>query len=59
LLDTLFRTDRTDNPASAADDARKAAASFALYTGLSMLVGAFIAAVAGKIGGHHRDDLAV
>ena len=41
-----------------ADDARKAAARFSLYTAFSMLMGAFIAGVAGKIGGHHRDDLA-
>jgi len=40
----------------AADAARKAAASLALYTGFSMLVGAFIACVAGAIGGRQRDD---
>ena len=40
----------------AADAARKAAASLALYTGFSMLVGAFIACVAGAIGGRQRDS---
>ena len=39
----------------AADTARKAASSLALYTGFSMLVGAFIACVAGAIGGRQRD----
>jgi hypothetical protein len=39
----------------AADTARKTASSLALYTGFSMLVGAFIACVAGAIGGRQRD----
>lgn len=39
----------------AANVARKAAASFAAYTFFSMLIGAFIAAVAGAIGGRQRD----
>lgn len=38
-----------------ADLARKAASSFAIYTFFSMLVGAFIASVAGAIGGRQRD----
>lgn len=38
-----------------ADVARKAASSFALYTFFSMLVGAFVASVAGAIGGRQRD----
>lgn len=38
-----------------ADIARKAVSSFALYTFFSMLVGAFIASVAGAIGGRQRD----
>jgi hypothetical protein len=41
----------------AADTARKAARNLALVTAFSMLIGAFIAGVAAKIGGHHRDDL--
>jgi hypothetical protein len=39
----------------AANAARKAAASFAVYTFFSMLIGAFIASVAGAIGGRQRD----
>ncbi len=44
-----------DKAKQAADAARKAASSLALYTGFSMLVGAFIACVAGAIGGRQRD----
>jgi hypothetical protein len=44
-----------DTAKKAADTARKAASSLALYTGFSMLVGAFIACVAGAIGGRQRD----
>lgn len=40
---------------SAANAARKAAALFSIYTFFSMLVGAFIASVAGAIGGRQRD----
>ena len=39
----------------AAEAARKAGAYFALFTFLSMLIGAFIASVAAAIGGRHRD----
>jgi hypothetical protein len=39
----------------AADTARKAAAAFSIYTAVSMLIGAFIACVAGAIGGRQRD----
>ncbi len=46
------------NARQAADTARKAARDLALVTAFSMLIGAFIAGVAAKIGGHHRDDLA-
>ena len=41
----------------AADAARKASAVAALVTGLSLLIGAFIAAVAGALGGRARDEL--
>ena len=41
--------------AATADAARKAAIAFATFTGLSMVVGAFIAAVCGAIGGRLRD----
>jgi hypothetical protein len=40
----------------AADAARKAGAYFSLFTAISMIIGAFIAAVAGALGGRHRDD---
>jgi hypothetical protein len=41
----------------AADAARKAAAMLALFTALSMLIGAFVASAAAAYGGHLRDDL--
>ena len=40
----------------AADEARKAAAETAIYTALSMLIGAFIASVAAALGGRLRDE---
>lgn len=39
----------------AADAARKAAAAFATFTGLSLVIGAFVGSVAGAIGGRLRD----
>ena len=39
-----------------ADAARKAAAEVAIYTALSMLIGAFIASVAAALGGRLRDE---
>ena len=41
----------------AADTARKAGATASIMTALSLLVGAFIAAVAGALGGYYRDEL--
>jgi VIT1/CCC1 family predicted Fe2+/Mn2+ transporter len=41
---------------AAADDARKTAATAALYTALSLLIGAFIASVAAAVGGRLRDE---
>lgn len=38
-----------------ADQARKSAARLAMYTALSMLIGAFIAMTAAILGGRHRD----
>jgi hypothetical protein len=40
---------------AAADKARKAASALALFVGLSMVVGAFIASVAAALGGQQRD----
>ena len=42
----------------AADNARKAAMRSALFIGFSLLIGGFIAGIAAKIGGYHRDYLA-
>jgi hypothetical protein len=41
--------------ASLTEEARKAAANFSIVTAISLLVGAFIGAVAGGLGGYHRD----
>jgi hypothetical protein len=41
----------------AADTARKTAAAIAFFTAFSMLIGAFIAAVAATIAGHSRDEV--
>jgi hypothetical protein len=42
--------------AEAAEQARKGAASFSLFTSISFLIGAFIASAAGALGGFHRDE---
>ncbi|MDE2405558.1 MAG: hypothetical protein KGM17_12900 [Sphingomonadales bacterium] len=42
---------------AAADKARKTSSAFALFTALSMLIGAFIAAVAAAYAGSLRDDV--
>jgi hypothetical protein len=39
-----------------ADSARKAGAYLSIFTALSMLIGAFIAAAAAALGGQHRDE---
>ncbi|HEX4694211.1 hypothetical protein [Sphingomonas sp.] len=39
----------------AVDEARKVAASFAAFTGVSLVIGAFVGSVAGAIGGRLRD----
>jgi hypothetical protein len=43
--------------AEAADQARRAAAAFSVFTALSLLIGAFIGSVAGALGGYHRDEV--
>jgi hypothetical protein len=45
-----------DKARQAVDQARKAAAAFAMFTALSMVIGAFIASVAAAYGGHLRDE---
>jgi hypothetical protein len=42
-----------------ADEARKAAATLALVSFLSLLIGAFIASVAAAFGGRERDELEI
>jgi hypothetical protein len=56
-LNTVIAQEKAaaDKARQAADAARKATAATALYLGLSMLVGAFIAAVSGALGGRLRD----
>ena len=46
-----------DAAATLTEQARKAAANFSIVTAISLLVGAFIGAVAGGLGGYHRDAL--
>jgi hypothetical protein len=48
--------DSANKAKAAADEARKAAATAALYTALALLIGAFIASVAAVIGGRLRDE---
>ncbi|HVT53394.1 MAG TPA: hypothetical protein VHE77_17555 [Dongiaceae bacterium] len=47
--------DLANKAKQAADDARKAGAALALWTFVSMLIGAFVASFAATIGGRHRD----
>jgi hypothetical protein len=42
--------------AAAAEKAREVAANFSMLTAISLLVGGFIGAVAGALGGYHRDE---
>ncbi len=56
--DAQARVDQVVTAAKhAADKARKATAYAAMMTALSLLVGAFIAAAAGALGGRYRDEL--
>jgi hypothetical protein len=48
--------DAANKAKAAADEARKAAATEALYMALALLIGAFIASVAAVIGGRLRDE---
>jgi hypothetical protein len=41
--------------AAITEEAREAAANFSIFTAISLLVGAFIGAAAGGLGGYHRD----
>jgi hypothetical protein len=55
--DTIESTKEAETKArQAADAARKATATFAIFTALSMMIGAFVAAAAAAIGGNIRDE---
>ena len=47
--------DAAQAAAALTEQARQAAASFSIFTAISLLVGGFIGAVAGGLGGYHRD----
>jgi hypothetical protein len=55
----MVGTDAAPDAARAAaaltEQAKEAAANFSIFTAISLLVGAFIGAVAGGLGGYHRD----
>jgi hypothetical protein len=54
--DTIASTQEAETKArQAAEAARKATATFAIFTALSMMIGAFVAAAAAAIGGNIRD----
>jgi hypothetical protein len=58
LATSLARPEMTTDPdlsSAAVEQMQKAAAASAIFTAISMLVGAFVAAVAAVIGGHLRD----
>jgi hypothetical protein len=55
--DTIASVKNAETKArQAADLARKAAATFAIFTALSLLIGAFVAMAAAAIGGNMRDE---
>jgi hypothetical protein len=55
--DTIAATKDAETKArQAADAARKATASFAIFTALSLMIGAFVACAAAAYGGKIRDD---
>ncbi|HEX4367580.1 MAG TPA: hypothetical protein VH023_12160 [Rhodopila sp.] len=55
--DTIAATKAAETKVrQAADAARKATATFAIFTALSLMIGAFIASVAGAYGGRIRDE---
>jgi FlaG/FlaF family flagellin (archaellin) len=55
--DTIASTKEAETKArQAADAARKATATFAIFTALSLMIGAFVACVAAAYGGNIRDE---
>ncbi len=56
----LVNAGSADSPAAAvSEEALEAAANFSIFTAISLLVGGFIGAVAGGLGGYHRDAVYV
>ena len=49
-------TPATPPSPEAAEQARKIAVAFSFTTSLSLLIGAFVGAAAGALGGFHRDE---
>jgi len=47
--------DAADAAAAVSQEALEAAANFSIFTAISLLIGGFIGAVAGGLGGYHRD----
>ena len=54
-IGTDTASDAAQAAAAMTEQAREAAASFSVFTAISLLVGGFIGAVAGGLGGYHRD----
>ena len=54
---TSAAADAAQAAAAVSEEARKAAANFSIVTAISLLVGAFIGAAAGGLGGYDRDAL--
>jgi hypothetical protein len=55
--DVIARAQAAETKArQVANEARKAAAYLSIFTAVSMLIGAFIAAAAAALGGRHRDE---
>lgn len=56
-IGTEAASDAAQAAAAAAEQARVAAAKFSIFTAISLLIGGFIGAVAGALGGYHRDEV--
>jgi len=54
-VDPGAAADAADAAAAVSQEALEAAANFSIFTAISLLVGGFIGAVAGALGGYHRD----
>jgi hypothetical protein len=54
---TASPAEAAEAAAAVSDEARDAAANFSIFTAVSLLVGGFIGAAAGGLGGYHRDAI--